>query len=211
MKLNKCALGLAAVAVLALTSAARAQTTTTNASGGTTTIANPLTQLEGVIPPGATLPAFDPNGLDFTNVSYKVASGLEYNTGGGTLAYLQFDADLYHGSAVDLGAGASATLSATGSGLHSAEVNFEVIKNFSNFELTGKVGIGGELEGVKALFGDVTAQVDYNLTSGAGISFLGGKNGFTYVGANVEARVDGFTGGNANLEKIFHAYVGFAF
>jgi hypothetical protein len=163
------------------------------------------------IPVGASVAAFNTNGLDFTNVNYEVASGLEYAANGGALTYLQFNADLYHGSAVDLGLGAEATLSGSGAGLHSAELDGELIKRFSNFEFIGKAGVGGYIDSNQAIYGDVVAEINYNLTAGTGAGFLGNNNLFTYVGANVELQITGITAGAADLDKVFHAYVGVAF
>ena len=74
---------LAAIALLPFCSApaARAQNvviTLTNASGGITTISGPADMVQQlVIPPAVQgqLPAFNPNGQSFTNVSIKVESG----------------------------------------------------------------------------------------------------------------------------------------
>jgi hypothetical protein len=181
----------------------------------TTAVPNALpplpTAVADQIPAGANVAAFNTNGLDFTNVNYEVASGLEYAANGGALTYLQFNADLYHGSAVDLGLGAEATLSGSGPGLHSAELDGELIKRFSNFEFIGKAGVGGYIDSNQAIYGDVVAELNYNLTAGTGAGFLGNKDLFTYVGANVELQVTGISSGAADLNKVFHAYVGVAF
>jgi len=163
-------------------------------------------QLAGV-PAGVSVPAFDPNGLSFTNANYKVATGLEYESTGGTMSYIQADADFHHGAAVDIGAGAAATLSATGSGLHSASGGIELIKNFSNWQLVGKLGGGGVLEGSKSFFVSGGADINYNLTKGTGASFLGGAGGFTYVFAGVDMRAHPV----GDFEKVFHVGAGFAF
>jgi hypothetical protein len=209
MKFNKWMFGLLTIGALVAASAARAQTTTTNVPD----LLPPIEQAVGVPPAAAgSLPPFNKNGLDFTNVNYKAASGLEYETAGGTMAYLQFDADLYHGSYVDLGLGAEGTLSGSGSGLHTLSAEGELIKNFSNFQLVGKAGVGGVIDGVaRSVYGAFGADINYNLTSGASISFLGGASGFTYVGAGTEFQVSGFSGGNAALAKVFRVYFGFAF
>jgi hypothetical protein len=200
MKFNKWTLGLVIGALALSTLNLKAQTANTN------TIQQMAAQLAGV-PAGVSVPAFDPNGLSFTNANYKVATGLEYESSGGTMSYLQADADFHHGSAVDIGAGAAATLSATGSGLHSAAADFELIKNFPNWQLVGKLGGGGVLEGSKSFFVSGGADINYNLTKGTGASFLGGAGGFTYVFAGVDLRAH--PGGD--LEKVFHVGAGFAF
>jgi len=212
---------LAAVFAMGCFTRAPAQTnitvTTTNNNGEVISLTGPAAAIAKiVVPSGVTLPAFDSAGLSFTNARYKAATGMEYKSGGGVLSYLGAEADLHQGKNIDIGVGADATLSASGTGLHSASLDGELIKNFSNFQLEGKAGIGGILENAagdaKGLFGELGAALNYNLTAGAGLGFLGtASGGFTYVGVGDTYQVSGFKGGNAKSDNEFRVYAGFAF
>ena len=213
---------LAALSVTALCLGASAQTnlvtiTSTNASGGTTTITLPVSQIEQQLglPTGVSIPAFNANGLDFTNTDLKVATGLEYLSGGGTASYLEFDYDFYHGASVDFGVALNGTLSAIDSGFQAGAIDFELIKNFSNFQLVGQLGIGGVLEGTKSVYGEESIEINYNLTAGTGASFLGGTINnakvFTYVFVKVTLEENGATSGNINTAKELVTGIGVAF
>jgi hypothetical protein len=175
------------------------------------------TVIAGQLPPGAA--AFNANGLDFTNVNYKAATGTELLSGGGggTLAYVQGDADLFHNvfSSLDIGIGLEAALSASGSGFHSLGTKIELIKNLSNFQLVGKVGGSRNFDTNPGWFVNFGFDVNYNLANGTGLTFLGsGQQWFTYVGAGTDFNTKDFslgTGAPANLEKDFRLYVGVAF
>lgn len=163
--------------------------------------------------PGA--PAFDAAGLSFTNVTFKAAAGVESVTSGGTLGYLQADVDAFKvGSAFDIGFGAEAVKSSTDQGLYSASADLEAIRNLSNWQLVGKAGYRRVLEENAGNFLNFGFDVNYNLTQGAGLSWLGTKGGgFTYVGAGVDwgTTNPGFNIKQADIAKTFRVYAGFAF
>jgi hypothetical protein len=225
MKFNKWTFGLAAVAAVLCTSAVRAQTvtgtnlvtvTSTNASGGTTTVTMSAAQLEAALglPAGAQLPAFNPAGLDFTNVNYKAGTGMEYLASGGVASDIEGDWDFHHSASVDLGVAGNVALSGTSSGFQSGAIDFELIKNFSNFQLAGQAGIGGVFEGTRSVYGEENLEINYNLAQGTGLTFLGGSTGssmFTYVFGKVSLQENGGTGGNWNFSKLFAVGAGVAF
>ena len=170
-------------------------------------------QLASQLPAG--MPAFDPNGLSFTNVNYKFATGTQLATGtGGTLAYAQADEDILHFAAVDLGLGQEAELSGSGNGFHSLTLDLEAIKNLSNWQIAGKVGYTRNFEDNVGNFFNAGFDVNYNLAKGTGISWLGTSGGaFTYVGGGVKVQYKNFslTASQVNIEKKAVVYVGFAF
>jgi hypothetical protein len=216
MKTRITGIGLAALIMLAgITVQAQTTTTTvTNVVNGTNvTITTTTTQIQQMVnqaiqlPAGVNLPAMSSTGLCFTNVTYKVATGLEYESSGGTMSYIQGDADLYKTSLVDLGAGAEMTLNGTGAGLYSAAADVEFIKNLSNFQVVGKVGAGGVFEGKHGAFFEVGGDINYNLAQGTGSTFLGGQSWFTYVFGGIDLRFH-----NAGvIEKLFRVGAGVAF
>ena len=164
--------------------------------------------------PTASMPAFNPAGLSFTNVNYKVALGTEMLTGtGGTLAYVQADADLIKFASFDLGLGLEAAKSSSNNGFHNAAVDLEAYKNFANWQLVGKGGFGRNFEQPVANFVEFGFDVNYNLTAGANLPFLGFgvKGAFTYVGAGVKWGTSDFSFNQANITKQFTVYVGYAF
>ena len=184
-------IGLAAIGLVSV----RAQTTN-------------IQNLLGPLPSGASLPAFNSAGLSFTNANYKFATGSHFDSSGGVLNYLQADVDFYHGSFVDLGAGANGTLSATGTGLHSAAVFGELIKNFVNFQFVAKAGGGINIDETVG-YGAEVAEINYNLspiTSG----FLAGNGFFTFVGANIEGDEGNFSTGG-KFQKQINIYAGISF
>lgn len=192
--------------------------TSTNASGGTTTVTLPIGQVEAALglPPNAIaqLPAFDPGGLDFTNVNYKIGTGMQYLSSGGVGSYIDGDWDFYHGSSFDVGLAGNVTLSGVSSGFQRAAVDFELLKNFSNFQIALQAGAGGVFEGTRNVYGEESLEINYNLAAGTGLTFLGGGSNskvFTYVFGKVTIAEDGFTDGNMNIEKDFEAGLGIAF
>ena len=184
------------------------------AQGSTTT---PIPLPNGpaqVIPPSAT--PFNTNGMDFTNVTFKVATGYETVTGisGGSLAYIQADADLYSLQNFDIGIGGETALGAFNDGLYSAALDFELIKNLSNFQVVGKLGLGWNFEGDVGGFAELGADLNYNLAAGTGWGFLGnGTDTFTYCGVGVSVQAYKFqvSGNGSTLNKMAKAYVGMAF
>ncbi|HTB86012.1 MAG TPA: hypothetical protein VK742_20370 [Candidatus Sulfotelmatobacter sp.] len=222
MKFNKWTLGLAAVAVMAYTTAARAQTgivTTTNANGVPVTVTLSPAQIEAAlgVPSAATasMPAFNTNGLDFTNVNYKVGTGMEYLPSGGVSSYIEGDADLWHTKIVDVGVAGNAALASSSSGFQSAAIDLELLKNFSNFQIAGQAGVGGRFEGTSGIYGEESAELNYNLAKGTGFSFLGAQSSsvFTYVFAKVSLQEsEGTTAGKKiELDKCFYVGAGLAF
>jgi hypothetical protein len=164
--------------------------------------------LLGPLPSGANLPAFNSAGLSFTNANYKFATGSHFDASGGVLNYLQADADIYHGSFVDLGAGANGTLSATGTGLHTVAVFGELLKNFNNFQLVFKGGGGIDIDATVG-YGAEVAEINYNLSPITG-GWLAGNGFFTYVGGNIEGDEGNFkTGGK--FQKQINIYAGISF
>jgi len=161
--------------------------------------------------PGA--PAFDANGLSFTNVNWKAAAGVESVTTGGTLGYLQADVDAFKLGAFDIGFGVEAVKSSTDQGLYSASADLEAIKNLSNWQLVGKAGYRRVLEQNVGNYLNFGFDVNYNLTQGTGLGFLGGQKTFTYVGAGVDwgTTDPGFNITQANIQKSFRVYAGIAF
>ncbi|HEY1790682.1 MAG TPA: hypothetical protein VGJ73_21215 [Verrucomicrobiae bacterium] len=161
-----------------------------------------------VIPSGA--PAFNTNGMDFTNVTVKVATGYELS-GIGSLGYIQADADLWSLKDCDIGIGGNIALGAFNSGIYSAAADVELIKNLSNFQIVGKAGIGGNFQDNVGIFGELGADINYNLSAGTGWSILGAD---TFCGAGVKVQASSWLemkGGGAGLEKVFTVYTGFAF
>ena len=156
------------------------------------------------------MPAFNPAGLSFTNVSYKAAIGTEI-ANAGTLTYAQADWDAHKFASFDIGLGAETTFSAANSGLHSASLDLEGIKNFTNWQLVGKAGFGRNFEDNVGNFAKFGFDVNYNLTQG-GLSFLGtSSGGFTYVGAGVSWANTSLNFNQSGVEKTFRIYLGFAF
>jgi hypothetical protein len=182
--------------------------TAASAQNNVTQVPDQLPPLPITPPPGAVIQPFNTNGLCFTNADYKLATGSQFDNNGGVLSYLQADVDVCSLGSADLGVGANATLSGTGTGLHSAGGFLEVIKNFNNFQFALKAGAGGELD-TPAFYASQVFELNYNLseiTSG----FLAGNKLFTYVGTNLETQEGRFaTGGQ--FKKQFHIYVGWAF
>jgi opacity protein-like surface antigen len=162
-----------------------------------------------VIPPGA--PAFNTNGMDFTNATFKVAAGYEIGSMG-SLGYIQADADLWKLADCDIGLGGNIALGAYNDGLYSAAGDFELIKNLSNFQLVGKAGIGGNFQGTAhGVFGELGADINYNLSQGTGWGLVGT---YTYVGAGVKIQAsqwDQIKGGGTGLNKLVAIYGGCAF
>lgn len=176
-----------------------------------TTLPTLPTNPQQVIPPNA--PAFDTNGLDFTNVNFKVAAGYETATVG-SLGYFQADVDLWSLKNFDVGLGGNAALGAYNQGLYSAAADLLLIKNLSTFQLVGKIGVGGNFEDTPGVYGEIGADINYNLTAGMGLAFLGTSGGaFTYCGAGVKAEVlkFQFKSNGSTFEKIATIYVGYAF
>ena len=161
--------------------------------------------------PGAA--AMDTNGLSFTNVTWKAAAGVESVTTGGTLGYLQADADLFKFKTFDIGLGAEAVKSSTDQGLYSASADLEAIKNLSNWQLVGKAGYRRVLEQNVGNYLNFGFDVNYNLTQGAGLAWLVGSKTFTYVGAGVDwgTTNPGFNVKQADIQKSFRVYAGIAF
>jgi len=170
-------------------------------------------EIAGQLPSGA--PVFNPAGLSFTNVTWKAAAGVESVTTGGTLGYLQADVDTFKvGSAFDLGFGIEAVKSSTDQGLYSASGDLEAIRNLSNWQLVGKAGYRRVLEQNIGNYLNFGFDVNYNLTAGAGLGFLGSTKGdFTYVGAGVDwgTTNPGFNIQQAQIQKSFRIYAGIAF
>ena len=159
--------------------------------------------------------AFDPAGLSFTNVNYKAALGTQIESGtGGTLTYLQGDVKLFSVKSVDIGFGAEITKSALNSGFHSAAADLELIKNFPNWQLVGKLGAGRLFDGSVGNYAEFGFDVNYNLTAGAGLAWLGTTGGtFTYVGSGVSwaDKNLSLTASQADIVKSWRIYVGVAF
>ncbi len=176
----------------------------------TTNVQNLLPPLPpGTLPAGASIPAFNTNGLDFTNADFKIASGSQFNAAGGVLTYLQFDADLYSLGPVDLGVGANGTFSGTGTGFHTAAALVELIKNFNNFQFSLKAGPGVQINNSYTVYGAQVFEIDYNLTPITS-GWLAGNKLFTFVGANIEFDEGDFqTGGK--FQKQVDTFVGVAF
>lgn len=170
------------------------------------------TSPEQAIPPGA--PAFDTNGMDFTNVTFKVAAGYEVGNIG-SLGYIQGDADLWHLQNFDVGVGGNLALGAYNDGIYSAALDAELIKNLSNFQLVGKAGIGGNFQNNPGIYGELGADLNYNLAAGTGWGALGnGQDTFTYCGVGVKVQASNWLqmkGGGSGLNKIVTFYVGYAF
>ena len=205
MKFNKWTLGLALCAASLLTTA----TAQTNNLAGSPIPAQLQAQL-----PTAEMPAFNTNGLSFTNVTYKVALGTEMLSGtGGTLAYVQADADLFKLGSFDIGLGVEGAKSSSNNGFHNAAIDLEAFKNFDNWQLVGKAGFGRDFEAPVANYVEFGFDVNYNLTAGASLPFLGFgvKGAFTYVGAGVKWGTSDFSFNQSNITKQFTVYVGYAF
>jgi hypothetical protein len=202
-KFNKWIIGLVAFGALLAVSAARAQGTST------TSVSSQLPPLPLTPPAGAVIPAFNTNGLSFTNADYKAATGSHFDSDGGVLPYLQVDADLYSLGTADLGLGANATLSGTGTGLHTLGGFAELLKNFNNFQLAGKVGGGFQFDAPRVPYVAEVLEINYNL-SGITSGFLAGNHIFTFVGANVEFDEGHFQTGS-QFEKQFDIYTGISF
>ena len=125
------------------------------------------------------------------------------------MPYLQADADLYSLASADIGVGANATLSGTGTGLHTLGGFAELMKNFSNFQLAAKVGGGFQFDAPRVPYVAEVAEINYNLTSITS-GFLAGNHIFTFVGANVECDEGNFQTGS-QFEKQFNVYTGISF
>ena len=87
------------------------------------------------------------------------------------------------------------------------------MKNFSNWQLVGKAGVGRNFETPTANFVEFGADVNYNLTSGANLPFLGFgvKGAFTYVFGGVKWGTSDFSFNQNNITKQFTVGVGYAF
>lgn len=167
-------------------------------------------QITSQLPPGAV--AFDINGLSFTNVHFKAATGTEIRSAG-TMSYIQGDIDAFKiKGSFDIGFGLEATLSSSGNGFHSASADLEGIKNLSNWQLVGKLGYGRNFEDNVGNFAKAGFDVNYNLTKGAGLAWLGTSGGsFTYVGSGVSFATMDFSLEQKNIEKMWRIYLGYAF
>lgn len=165
-----------------------------------------------ILPPGA--PAFNTNGLDFTNVTVKVALGYEAVGTAGSVSYDQVDADLYAFKSLDIGLGGELALGDMNNGIYSAAADIELIKNLSNFQLVGKLGAGRNFEENVGWYGEVGLDINYNLTQATGWGFLGSSTTgiFTYCGAGVKAQALNFkiNSNGSNINKMLTLYVGFA-
>jgi len=175
-------------------------------------------QTELPISPPSGAAAFDTNGLDFTNVTFKAAAGAEVLSGleSGTLTYLQGDVDAFKiGKAFDLGFGVELTESSANVGLQSANFDIEAIKNLSNFQLVIKLGYGREFQGNNVgNYGRVGVDINYNLTRGLHLAWLGNSSGgFTYVGFGLDWGSKDFDAliKQKDVEKSVRVYAGFAF
>lgn len=204
MRLNKLIIGVAVLlATMTLTTRLDAQTA-------------PPGQLTGQIPG---LAAYSTNGLSFTNVNYKLATGMKTVTAGGTLAFAEADADLSQAlgkpGKVDFGAAAELTLSSAGNGLHDVSIGPELINNISNWQLGSKVLFRRTFEENTGNYLGFGFDISYNLTKGAGISFLPGANNFTYVGGGVRwlANLNSLNGSmnQGDIEKEVVIFAGVAF
>ena len=169
--------------------------------------------LQAQLPPGSA--PFNPAGLSFTNVSYKVAVGTQIESGtGGTLTYLQGDVRLFSVKSVDVGLGLEMTKSAINSGFHSGAADLELVKNLPNWQLVGKIGYGRIFDNNVGNYAEFGFDVNYNLTKGAGLTWLGSSGGsFTYVGSGVSWADKNFslTASQNDIVKSFRLYVGYAF
>ena len=169
--------------------------------------------LQAQLPPGSV--PFNPDGLSFTNVNYKVAVGTQIESGtGGTLTYLQGDARLFSIKSVDVGLGLELTKSAINSGFHSGAADLELVKNLPNWQLVGKVGYGRIFDDNVGNYVEFGFDVNYNLTKGAGLTWLGTTGGsFTYVGSGVSWADKNFslTVAQTDIVKSWRIYLGYAF
>ena len=208
MKFKKCLFLILGVAALLLAAApVQAQTNALSSD-------LPLpAALQAQLPAGAA--AFNPAGLSFTNVSVKVAAGTQIESGtGGTLSYFQADYDAFKVGAFDIGFGAETTLSSLNSGFHSTSADLELIKNFPNWQLVGKLGYGRNWDDNVGNYAEFGFDVNYNLTAGAGLSWLGTKGGsFAYVGTGVDwaDKNLSLTAAQSDIVKSWRIYVGYAF
>lgn len=164
----------------------------------------------------AQLPAqaapFDPNGMSFTNVNYKIGIGSEISSSGGTLSYAQGDINLFRLKSFDIGLGTETTFSGTGSGVHSAAGDLELAKDFSNWQLVGKAGYGHVFDGIPGNYLKLGFDVNYNLTKGANLPWLGTSGGaFTYVFAGVSWANKDLSLNQQNVDKSFRFGIGYAF
>lgn len=203
------------IAFIALGFTANAQTNNPPEIGVPNLMNTPIpSKLATELDPGSA--AFDPNGLSFTNVNYKVATGTQIESGtGGTLSYLQGDATPFTVKGITVGIGAEITLSAINNGFHSAAADLEIGKNFPNWQLIGKIGYGRTFEDNVGNYAEFGFDVNYNLTRGAGLSWLGTSSGsaFTYVGSGVSWADKDFslTASQTDIVKSWRIYIGYAF
>ena len=100
------------------------------------------------------------------------------------------------------------TVSATGTGLHSAAVFGEAIKNFSNFQFVAKIGGGINIDETVG-YGAEVAEINYNLSPITG-GWLAGNGFFTYVGGNIEGDEGNFKMGG-KFQKQINIYAGISF
>lgn len=169
------------------------------------------TSPQQVIPPGDT--PFNTNGLSFVGVDWKIGTGLA-TVSSGEAGYLQADGDLWSLKDVDIGFSGNATLGAYNSGISSAAADVALFKNLSNFQLVGKIGVGGNFQNVPGIYGEAGVDINYNLTAGTGWAFLGSSSGnFTYCFAGVKVIVPKFqfAANGSTFEKVVTAGVGYAF
>lgn len=166
-----------------------------------------------LLPPNA--PPFNTNGLDFTNVTFKVALGYRTIDGGGSVGFAQADADLWHLKNLDLGFSGNASFGAFNEGLYSAAIDFAVFKNLANFQLVGKAGVGWNFEQNVGGYGEVGVDLNYNLTQATGWTMFGaGSAGwFTYIGAGIGVQAYKFqiNANASNLNKYGWLGAGVAF
>lgn len=164
-----------------------------------------------IIPPNAT--PFDTNGMDFTNVTWKVGLGLA-TISSGEAGYVKVDADLWALKSVDIGLSGNTTLGAYNQGFYSAGADLALFKNLSNFQLMVTLGVGGNFQENVGIYGEAGVGINYNLTKGTGLGFLGSSSGnFTYCFADVKVQVPKFqfAANGSTFQKIVDFGVGYAF
>ena len=171
-----------------------------------------------IVPTSA--PAFNTNGLSFTNVTWKAEVGTKFGASGGTLAYVQGDVDIFKnvGGAVDIGLEIAGSPSTSGSGFHDTEIGLMLMKNLSNWQLCGILAYDRQFvdDGSSTVGNYYSAGVgaNYNLTAGTGINILGfAIKGQQYVGFRIdwEGQTFNIASGAANVSKDVRIYTGFTF
>jgi hypothetical protein len=194
MKFNKWTMVLAAVAL--------AMCGVTSAMAQTNGIGLPS------LPPGVNVPSMNPNGLDFTNVSWSAESGMSYdNSGGGVTANVEAAWDFKKLSSFDLGLSANGDFSATGPGFSGGSIDMEAIKNFSNFQIVGKLGPGLHNTGRHGGYIDGEVDVNYNLSAGITAGSFSTSNGFTFVGVGYDWKQQT----HGDQQRTVKVYVGWGF